>query len=101
MYDTTYEFAVDAKSAITGQWRGWSESTTISTLSADAVTATEVSIDPACDGGVTLNGMSGVVSKASAVPSLRVRAPGDFRRRRHRRRQRLPAARIQAIRCSS
>ena len=64
MYDTTYEFAVDAKSAITGQWRGWSESTTISTLSADAVTATEVSIDPACDGGVTLNGMSGVVSKS-------------------------------------
>ena len=64
MYQTTYEFAVNAKSAATGDWRGWSEPTTISTLSADAAEASVAAVDPACDGGVTLNAMSGVISKS-------------------------------------
>ena len=66
MYETSYEFAVNAKSASTGEWRGWSEPTTIATLSAAADEASEAAVDPACDGGVTLNAMSGIISKSLA-----------------------------------
>ena len=63
MYDTEYDFAVDAMSSITGAWRGWSQSTQIRTLGAAAETASVATTDPACDAGITLPARSGVLAK--------------------------------------